>query len=128
MHEAHDAYLCIGEKTYVNVKERRKYSNQHYLKNSEEMHKLFKDLPDALKNNENFHLRISYRPKNSSPILPNIQETDSKNVDDILKTSSKVLKDYSYSYKEKYRENTDILLKVFWRESVKKIGDYINEK
>ena len=32
MHEAHDAYLCIGEKTYVNVKERRKYSNQHYLK------------------------------------------------------------------------------------------------
>ena len=49
------------------------------------------------------------------------------NVDDILKTSSKVLKDYSYSYKEKYRENTDILLKVFWRESVKKIGDYINE-
>ena len=25
MHEAHDAYLCIGEKTYVNVKDRRKY-------------------------------------------------------------------------------------------------------
>ena len=88
MHEAHDAYLCIGEKTYVNVKERRKYSNQHYLKNSEEMHELFKDLPDALKNNENFHLRISYRPKNSSPILPNIQETDSENVDEILKEES----------------------------------------
>ena len=33
MHEAHDAYLCIGEKTYINVKERKKYSNQHYLKN-----------------------------------------------------------------------------------------------
>jgi len=27
MHEAHDAYLCIGEKTYVNVKDRRKYSD-----------------------------------------------------------------------------------------------------
>ncbi len=27
MHEAHDAYLCIGEKTYVNVKERRKYTD-----------------------------------------------------------------------------------------------------
>ena len=49
------------------------------------MYELFKDLPDALKNNENFHLRISYRPKNSVPILPNIQETDSKNVDEILK-------------------------------------------
>ena len=32
MHEAHDAYLCVGEKTYVNVKDRRKYSNEHYLK------------------------------------------------------------------------------------------------
>mgnify|MGYP001351978620 FL=1 len=51
MHEAHDAYLCIGEKTYVNVKDRKKYSNQHYLKSSEEMYELFKDLPDALTNN-----------------------------------------------------------------------------
>ena len=42
MYEAHDAYLCIGEKTYVNVKDRRKYSNQHYLKKSEEMYDLFK--------------------------------------------------------------------------------------
>ncbi len=25
MHEAHDAFLCVGEKTYVNVKDRRKY-------------------------------------------------------------------------------------------------------
>ena len=61
MHEAHDAYLCIGEKTYVNVKDRRKYSNQHYLKNSIEMYDLFKDLPDALKNNENFPLKISLK-------------------------------------------------------------------
>ena len=38
MHEAHDAYLCVGEKTYVNVKDRRKYSNEHYLKTSEEMY------------------------------------------------------------------------------------------
>ena len=29
------------------------------------MHELFHDLPEALENNENFPLRISYRPKNS---------------------------------------------------------------
>jgi len=40
MHEAHDAYLCVGEKTYVNVKDRRKYTNEHYLKTSEEMCKI----------------------------------------------------------------------------------------
>jgi len=54
MHEAHDAYLCVGEKTYVNVKDRRKYTNEHYLKTSEEMYQLFHDLPDALENNTNF--------------------------------------------------------------------------
>ena len=88
MHEAHDAYLCIGEKTYVNVKDRRKYSNQHYLKNSIEMYDLFKDLPDALKNNENFPLKISYRPTNSAPVLPNIEKSDKKNVDEVLKNES----------------------------------------
>ena len=84
MHEAHDAFICIGEKTYVNVKDRRKYSNQHYLKSSEDMYEIFKDLPDALENNKNFPLRISYRPINSAPILPNIQTKESKNVDEIL--------------------------------------------
>ena len=41
MHEAHDAFLCVGEKTYVNVKNRKKYTNQHYCKSSKEMFKLF---------------------------------------------------------------------------------------
>ena len=51
MHEAHDALTCIGSKTYVNEKNRIKYSNQHYLKSSEEMLVLFSDLPEALENN-----------------------------------------------------------------------------
>ena len=89
MHEAHDAYLCVGEKTYVNVKDRRKYTDEHYLKTSAEMHQLFSDLPDALENNVNFPLRISYRPTNSAPILPNIQSSKAKNVDDLLIKESK---------------------------------------
>ncbi len=88
MHEAHDAYLCVGEKTYVNVKDRRKYSNQHYLKSSDEMYKTFSDLPDALENNKNFPYKISYRPKNSLPVLPNIQTARSDNVDNLLKKES----------------------------------------
>jgi len=93
MHEAHDAYLCIGEKTYVNVKERRKYTDSHYLKTSEEMYQLFSDLPDALQNNANFPFRISYRPKNSLPVLPNIQKSKLNNVNELLiKDSSEGLK------------------------------------
>ena len=82
MFEAHDAYLCVGQKTYVNSKDRKKYTNEHYLKTSEEMNKIFHDLPEALENNFHFPFRISYRPKNSSPVLPNIQtnKTDDNNV------------------------------------------------
>ena len=101
MHEAHDAYLCVGEKTYVNVKDRRKYTDAHYLKTSEEMYQLFNDLPDALENNVNFPLRVSYRPKNSSPVLPNIQTSKVKNVDELL------IKDTSEGLKEKL--NTYVL-------------------
>ena len=89
MYEAHDAYLCVGEKTYVNAKDRRRYSDSHYLKSSEEMYQLFQDLPDALKNNANFPLRVSYRPINSSPVLPNIQKNKSEDVDDLLVKESK---------------------------------------
>ena len=47
MHEAHDAYICIGQKAYVEDKNRISYSDQHFLKSNEEMLKLFADLPDA---------------------------------------------------------------------------------
>ena len=61
MHEAHDALICIKNKTYINEKNRLKFSNQHYLKNNLEMSTLFSDLPEALNNNYNFPYRCSFR-------------------------------------------------------------------
>jgi len=108
MYEAHDAYLCVGEKTYVNVKDRRKYTDYHYLKSSDEMFKLFEDLPEALENNINFPLRISYRPQNSAPILPNIETSEVKNVTEILiKESKKGLKEKLNSYVFQYNKTDD---------------------
>jgi DNA polymerase III subunit alpha len=85
MHEAHDALICIGNKTYINEKNRIKYSDQHYLKSAEEMNKLFKDLPEALENNFNLPLRCNFRPLFSKPVLPNISSEKGGNADDILK-------------------------------------------
>jgi DNA polymerase III subunit alpha len=116
MHEAHDAYLCIGEKTYVNVKDRRKYTSNHYLKSSEEMYELFDDLPEALKNNANFPFRVSYRPKNSLPILPNIQTDKIKNVNDLLtKDSLEGLKEKLNEYVLPFssEKNKEILVKKY---------------
>ncbi|MDA7574343.1 DNA polymerase III subunit alpha [Candidatus Pelagibacter sp.] len=88
MHEAHDALICIGNKTYVNEKSRIKLSNQHYFKDNSEMTELFADLPEALENNYNFPLRCNFRPLFSNPVLPNISSEKGGNADDILKKDS----------------------------------------
>jgi DNA polymerase-3 subunit alpha len=116
MHEAHDAYLCVGEKTYVNVKDRRKYSDEHYLKTSEEMYKLFNDLPDAVENNENFPFKISYRPRNSVPVLPNIQKSKVESVDNVLiKESTEGLKEKLNEYVFPYcnKEDSKKIIKTY---------------
>ena len=88
MHEAHDALICIGNKTYINEKNRKRLSNQHYFKSNSEMSALFADLPEALENNYNFPLRCNFRPLFSNPILPNISSEEGGNADDLLKKDS----------------------------------------
>ncbi len=100
MHEAHDALMCIGKKSYINDKNRFKYTNQHYFKSSDEMSNLFFDLPEALQNNYNLPFRCNFRPENSDPVLPNISSEKGGDADEIL------LKDSEEGLKEKF-------LKVF---------------
>ena len=88
MHEAHDALLCIGSKTYVNDKDRIKFSNEHYFKSTEEMAELFKDLPEALENNYNFPFKCSFRPIPSNPILPNIGLDKGIDANNLLKSEA----------------------------------------
>jgi len=88
MHEAHDALICIGSKTYVNEKNRIKYSNQHYFKSDLEMSTLFSDLPSALENNFNLPFRCNFRPQFSKPVLPNISSEKDGSADEILKKDS----------------------------------------
>ena len=88
MYEAHDALMCIKNKTYINEKNRIKFSDQHYFKNNFEMLELFADLPEALENNYNFPYRCSFRPLFSKPILPNISSDKGGNADETLKKNS----------------------------------------
>ena len=68
--------FVLVKKTYVNEKKRLKYSSEHYLKSSEEMKSLFKDLPDALTNNFNLIKKIKYFPKKCRPLLPNLKDNN----------------------------------------------------
>ncbi len=75
MAEAHDALICIGEKKFLDDKNRFRYNDQHYIKKSEDIKKLYKDIPEALENNYNFPLRFNFKPKKSKPILPSISSS-----------------------------------------------------
>src|SRR6056300_988419 len=114
MHEAHDALICIGNKTYVNEKNRIKYTPNHYLKNDSEMLDLFSDLPEALENNYNFPYRSSFRPLFSKPILPNISSSGEGNASDIIKKNSleglKEKFNKFFDLKEKDLENNEKFL------------------
>jgi len=87
MSEAHDALMCIGQKTYVNDTNRFRLTDQHYFKSSDEMLDLFKDIPEALENNFNLPYRCDFRPLPSKPILPNIS-SNVKDANQILLNES----------------------------------------
>tara|TARA_B100001123_G_scaffold28432_1_gene30223 strand:- start:2329 stop:5739 length:3411 start_codon:yes stop_codon:yes gene_type:complete len=100
MHEAHDALMCIGQKTYINDVNRQKLSDNHYFKSTDEMFDLFKDLPEALENNYNLPFRCDFRPLPSKPILPNIF-SQSKDTNEVLKKETlKGLEDKFLNYFE----------------------------
>ena len=108
MHEAHDALICIKNKTYVNEKNRIKFSNQHYFKSNSEMSELFADIPEALENNYYFPFRCSFKPSFSKPILPNISSEKGGNADEILKKNS--LEGLNHKFQKIFKlKSTDLL-------------------
>ncbi len=107
MHEAHDALICIKNKTYINEKNRLKFTNHHYLKSDSEISQLFADLPEALENNYNFPFRCDFRPLFSKPILPNISSEKDGNADEILKKES--IKGLKSKFEKSFRIKEDNL-------------------
>ena len=89
MYEAHDALVCIGQKNFVDDPNRSKFSDQHYIKNNDDMFALFRDIPEALENNYNFPYRFNFKPKKSVPILPTIKTSENTTIEDELLTQAK---------------------------------------
>ena len=143
MHEAHDALICIKNKTYVNETNRIKFSDQHYLKNNEEMSNLFADLPEALENNYNFPFRCSFRPLFSKPILPNISSEKDGDANQILRKDSlnglrekfhkvfkiqneNILTNKKYlKYKDRLNHELDIIIEMKYASYFLIVSDYI---
>ena len=143
MFEAHDALICIKNKTYINEKNREKFSDQHYFKSNSEMTELFHDLPEALENNYNFPIRCSYRPLFSKPILPNISSEKGGNAEEIIKEESieglkekfkKIFKvkteelksnENFLKYKDRLDHELDIIIEMKYASYFLIVSDYI---
>jgi len=113
MYEAHDALVCIGEKKFIEDKNRFRYSNHHYFKSQQELEKLYSDIPEALENNYNFHLRFNFKPKKSKPILPSISSKESNTPEEELSKLAKMglqkrLENFIYKKKDITKSNEQI--------------------
>jgi len=116
MAEAHDALICIGEKQFIDDKNRFRYSDQHYLKKNEELQKLYKDIPEALENNYNFPLRFNFKPKKSKPILPSI--SNNKNISaekELMSQAKQGLEERlnNFIFKKNKKKSSDEIKKIY---------------
>ena len=84
MYEAHDAMLCIAEKTFVTEQNRRRVTPEHYLKTAAEMKALFADLPEALQNTVQIAKRCYFMAVKKKPAFPNY-DCHGKTEDEVLR-------------------------------------------
>ena len=67
---AYDVLCCIEQGVLLEQEERRRASEEHYLKTPEEMERLFADVPEAIANSLEIARRCVWRPQGHAPILP----------------------------------------------------------
>ena len=67
---AHDALLCVAQKTTINSGNRKTSNNQMAFKNSDNMKQIFYDIPEIIDNNFNVAISCNYYPKEVLPKLP----------------------------------------------------------
>jgi DNA polymerase-3 subunit alpha len=116
MYEAHDALICIGEKTFIDDPKRVKFSDQHFIKNTSNLSKLFEDIPEALENNYNFPYHFNFKPNNSEPVLPSIKSENANSVDEQLLNDALLGLENrleNFIYKKEQSKNRDEIKNIY---------------
>ena len=89
MFSAHDALLCIAEKSYISIADRRRLTPEHRFKSAEEMLVLFRDLPEAIDNTLVIAQRCSVMVERRDPILPRSPTVGNRTEEEALRELSK---------------------------------------
>lgn len=88
MYDAHDALICISEKTLISVSDRRRLTPDHRFKSAAEMRALFADLPEACDNTLVIARRCAYMPPVRKPILPTFSTEAGRNEPEELRAQA----------------------------------------
>ena len=65
-----------------------RFHNGSNMKTNDDIVKLYSDIPEALENNYNFHLRFNFKPKKSKPILPSISHSENTAEEELFNQAS----------------------------------------
>ena len=119
MYEAHDALICIAEKTYVDELDRRRLTPEHYFKTAAQMKELFKDLPEAIANTVVIAKRCAFALEKKPPALPNYDCHGKTEQEVLLEKANegfeKRMQGRSEEEVKKYRERFEFELKVIFQ-------------
>ncbi len=86
---AHDALLCIAQKTTINNSQRNTSNENIYFKSNEEMSSNFEDIPEIIKNNFKVAISCTYFPETTKPKLPEFKNNLNLSAEDFLVKLSK---------------------------------------
>ena len=109
---AHDALLCIAQKSTINKSLRNNSNENIYFKSSEEMKNIFADIPEIINNNLNVALSCNFFPEETKPKLPEFQNNLNLSAEEfLLKTSQEGLdikiKKFNLPNSQKYKKRLD---------------------
>ena len=85
MFTAHDALICLAEKSFVSVHNRRRLTPEHRFKSAEEMVQLFADIPEAVHNTLVVAQRCAFKVNERKPILPRSPKTGDRTEEEALR-------------------------------------------
>ncbi len=88
--EAHEARVCIHDGYVLDDSRRPKnYSEEQYFKNSEQMHELFADIPEAINNTYEVARRCSVTLRLGTPCLPNFPVPEGMTIEEFFAQESR---------------------------------------
>ena len=82
--DAHDVLSCIAQGVTLAHRDRRRLTPEHFFKTSQDMARLFADLPEAIDNTWRIAQRCAVMPRLHDPILPAYDDGSGENEGQML--------------------------------------------